>query len=242
MRRSLLILCVGVSVALSTTASAIITVGALDIYGSATDIEVVGDRAYVAADFSGLRIIDFGRECARKIAIDLDIKPGGEPNSIYLDEGGVISVAILDSESFDVSDVDATTLAFGPGGATLAHFRGPHPQDVNGDGLPDLVAHFRAEETGIEYGDRVACLAGETTDGKRFEGCDSVRTVPDMDGDSLLDVDEAAIGTHALRFDSDGDGYGDGTEALLMGTDPLDPLDPKPVADRERRGAHKRRR
>jgi len=138
--------------------------------------------------------------------------------------------------------VDARTLAFGPDAAPIAHWRGPHFEDVNGDGVTDLLAHFRAENTGIEYGDRVACISGKKLDGKKFDGCDSIRTVPDMDGDSLLDVDEAAIGTQPLRFDSDGDGYGDGTEVLLMGTNPLDPLDPKPVADRERRGAHKRRR
>jgi len=207
------------------------------------DAEVNAGYVY-AVDHSlyYLHVFEFGPEYDSVIEVELDIKPGGEPNAIHLDEGGVIPVAILGSESFDVADVDAATLTFGPGGATLAHYRGPHPQDVNGDGRLDLVAHFRAEETGIEYGDRVACLSGKTLDGQKFEGCDSIRTVPDMDGDSLLDVDEAAIGTHPLRFDSDGDGYGDGTEVLVMGTDPLDPLDPKPVADRERRGAHKRRR
>ena len=59
-------------------------------------------------------------------------------------------------------------------------------------------------------------------------GCDAVRTVPDMDGDALLDVEEAAIGTDALNPDTDGDGFDDGQEVLLMGTDPLDPLDPTP--------------
>jgi len=174
--------------------------------------------------------------------VDLDIKPGSDRNAIPLADRSVIPVAILGSETFDVADVDATTLRFGPGGAPLAHLHGPHFADVNGDGVTDLLAHFRVEDTGIAFGDRMACLTGETLDGQRFKGCDSIRTVPDMDGDSLLDIDEAAIGTNALRFDSDGDGYGDGTEVLLMGTDPLNPLAPKPVADRERRGAHKRRR
>ena len=49
-----------------------------------------------------------------------------------------------------------------------------------------------------------------------------------MDGDALLDVEEAAIGTNALNPDTDGDGFDDGQEVLVMGTDPLDPLDPTP--------------
>jgi hypothetical protein len=49
-----------------------------------------------------------------------------------------------------------------------------------------------------------------------------------MDGDELLDVEEAAIGTDALNPDTDGDGFEDGEEVLELGTDPLDPLDPEP--------------
>ncbi len=52
---------------------------------------------------------------------------------------------------------------------------------------------------------------------------------PDMDRDDLLDVEEASIGTDALNPDTDGDGFDDGQEVLLMGTDPLDPLNPTPV-------------
>ena len=48
-------------------------------------------------------------------------------------------VGVLGSDSFEAIDVDATTLAFGPHGAILAHRNGPHFEDVNGDGLLDRM-------------------------------------------------------------------------------------------------------
>jgi len=196
--------------------------------GRYRDVAVVDGLAYVVIG-GALRIIDFGPEYTGSIQIDVDIMPGGDPNSINPSLEGDLPVAILGSDSFDVADVDVTTLAFGPSGASFDHSHGPHSEDINGDGFTDLMAHFQVEETGIAFGDRMACISGETLDGARFSGCDDVRTVPDMDGDQLLDVEEATIGTHSLNPDTDGDGFDDGEEVLLMGTDPLDPLDPTPI-------------
>jgi hypothetical protein len=108
--------------------------------------------------------------------IAIDIKPESFPNSVNPYNRGVIPVAILGGDTFHVADVDVTTLAFGPGGAPIAHLNG-HLQDVNHDGIMDLMTHFRTQETGIVCGDESVTLTGETLDGQPFEGTDSIQTV-----------------------------------------------------------------
>ena len=101
----------------------------------------------------------------------IDIKPGSYPNSINPSSNGLIPVAILGSDTFDVTAVDYTTLEFGSGSSSPVHdINDPsviaeHTADVDGDGGSDLVVHFRVSEAGIVCGDIEATLTGKTRAG-----------------------------------------------------------------------------
>jgi hypothetical protein len=111
------------------------------------------------------------------IPVDLDIKPGSDPNSINTKSKGVIPVAILGSATFDVADVDVMTLVFGPNAASPAHEAGGHIEDVNADGFDDLVSHYPTQDVGLVPGDIEACVDGATLGGTPIHGCDAVNIV-----------------------------------------------------------------
>lgn len=106
----------------------------------------------------------------------IDIKPGTTPNDINLNSKGVISVAILTTDSFDASQVDWETVSFGPNGAAKSHAMG-HIEDVDEDGDLDLLLHFDTQDTGIACGDSEATLIGVTYSGQAVSGSDSVAVI-----------------------------------------------------------------
>ena len=146
--------------------------------GFGGSVALSGDVALIGAAGDDANGDDSGSAYLYALAttksVDLDIKPGDETNSLNLFSNGIIPVAMVGSDAFDVADVDGATLAFGPAGAAPDHARGPHFEDVNDDGFTDLIAHFRTQETNIAIDAVEACLTGETLDGVPFEGCDDV--------------------------------------------------------------------
>ncbi|MHA7840002.1 MAG: hypothetical protein ACX98W_21270, partial [bacterium] len=104
----------------------------------------------------------------------IDVKPGSFPNSINPRSRGVIPVAILGEPGLALEEVEIDSLGLGPQKAPAVH--GGHFEDVNGDGLQDLVTHHETQEVGIEPGDDHLCLSGRLG-ATPFEACDLIRTV-----------------------------------------------------------------
>jgi len=112
------------------------------------------------------------------IEVDIDIKPGSDPNSINLGSNGVVPVAILGSATFDASTVDPSTVVLA--GATV-RFKGQSGtagslDDVNGDGYLDFVVQVYTID--FAPGDGTAELTGATYGGDLIHGTDSIRVVP----------------------------------------------------------------
>jgi len=117
-------------------------------------------------------------ELIQTMTVTIDIKPGEGPAPINTKSKGTIPVAVLSSPTFDAfAQVDQTSLSFGHTGSekSLAFCSGP--QDVNGDGLLDLVCHFNTLLTQFQGGDTKGILKGKILGGNTMMGTDSVVVV-----------------------------------------------------------------
>jgi uncharacterized membrane protein len=114
------------------------------------------------------------------IPVTIDIKPGSKSNPINLKNGPKIPVAILSTNDFNApKKIDQNTLTFGYTGYELSlAFCNPNGEDINGDGLKDLVCHFYAKDVGFLCGDIEGILKGKTQDDTAIEGSDSVKISP----------------------------------------------------------------
>jgi hypothetical protein len=77
-----------------------------------------------------------------------------------------------------VNSEHTTSLTFGrTGDETSLDFCNSTLEDVNGDGLLDVVCHFNTMATGFLLGDTQGVLKGKTRSGVPIKGTDSVRIV-----------------------------------------------------------------
>lgn len=120
-----------------------------------------------------------GLDCV--VPVDIDVKPGSNTNPVNLSSKGKLTVAILSSPDFDAAFIDESTVLFA--GASVA-LRGKAAfmsgmEDVNGDGLIDLVLHFATQDLDPDSLDTgFGLLTGQTFDGTEIEGIDLVDLVP----------------------------------------------------------------
>ena len=128
------------------------------------------------------------------IEVTVDIKPGSDPNSVNLNGNGVVPIGIFGAAGFDVHDIDVATVLAGvdsnddgvvdPDGAAPVHTG--HIEDLDGDGLDDVVFHFREHQLGIQIdtpGNTIVpiLITGQLTDGTDWAGTDVVRITPNND-------------------------------------------------------------
>ena len=118
----------------------------------------------------------FAAPTSEPISVAVDFKPGSATNPINPRSNGKVPDAILTTDTFDATTVDAGTVRLGPTGAEAFPVR-VAIEDVNHDGLSDLLLHFNTQDTGIECGATSLSLTGQTFSGQKIRGADSIVTV-----------------------------------------------------------------
>ncbi len=112
---------------------------------------------------------------AMAVNVDTDFGTSTQPPATFnIDSEGAMHVAILGSPTFSVSTIDPTSVRFGPNGAS--NVSPAIVQDVNNDGIPDLVLSFIPKAAGFGCFDSVAVLSGQTFSKQPFFATQTVQT------------------------------------------------------------------
>jgi hypothetical protein len=136
-------------------------------------------------------VINTGLPCCQPVAflmvsdsiqVEIDIKPGSYPNAINLRSKGLIPVAILSTGDFDATTVDPATVQIA-GACVSTRAKNSqfmvHEEDVNGDGLVDLVLQVATQNLDKgTFQDGYAILTGTTYGGQSILGADEITIVP----------------------------------------------------------------
>lgn len=160
--------------------------GAGALYLDAVEVVAGGGESIFGGTLYGWGTWSFGEiavlcETPASIQVQIDIKPGTDPNPINQGANGVIPVAILTTPDFDATRVDPATVVLN--GATVA-VRGKSEkllarmEDVDGDADADLLCQVDTECWAEILEDGYVTLTGSTSDGIEIVGQDWVVVVP----------------------------------------------------------------
>ena len=151
-----------------------------DFASQALGINNQGQVVGTSATASGVLHAVLWTTAALATTVSIDIKPGGLPNAINLGSKGLTPVAILSTATFDATTANPATVKLA--GAPVALKANGQPmasiQDVNGDGIPDLVLQVSTSNLQLTAASTTATLTGQTFGGQNFQGTDSVLIVP----------------------------------------------------------------
>jgi hypothetical protein len=160
---------------------------------------VVKAAAVAGIGLSGLGVLSRGAAATdeRKVEVPVDVRPGSCPNPLNVRSKGVLSVAVLGTETFDATQMDPATVtlegvpplrwAQEDVATPYEPFVGKTAADdcttAGPDGITDLAFKFETQEVAAALGPvtdgevRVLGLTGELFDGREFTGEDVVVVV-----------------------------------------------------------------
>jgi hypothetical protein len=115
--------------------------------------------------------------------VSIAVRPGSEKSPINIKSNGVVPVAVLGSNTFNVKQVNVSSVRFGPAQATAAKFK--VTADINKDGFSDAVFFFETQSLGFKAGDTMGVLNGQTAGGQPFTGTDDVTVISNASQTSL---------------------------------------------------------
>jgi hypothetical protein len=125
--------------------------------------------------------------CPTHTLVNIDIRPGGYPNSLKLSSNGLVPVAVLTTQDFDASHFipemahlfdSNTAMSQMCAGASAVHWK---LDDVNQDGRLDLVFFFSMPDLDLTVNSTAATFMAHGSYGStvmHIIGTDAVQTIP----------------------------------------------------------------
>ena len=88
-------------------------------------------------------------------------------------------MAIFSTAAFDARTIDIAGLELNGAGVRIVKGKGYQAsyEDINGDGILDLLVHFDRGDVQLILGDSTATVTGKTIDGVIIQGTDSVKVI-----------------------------------------------------------------